>query len=561
MKKTSVIMTACQQGDWVRRTVPLIQESMKNEPHEILVVDDQCTDGSCHDLPSDVVVLRTNQRLGVSGSRRFAVKQSEGDVLLFTDPHCEYSPTALASLANSARHKTAIIQPSSISTPKCRTRFGGQFATCDRGLRVKRAYGRPSYYPVLYGTVYAVRRRVYDDIGGWPELPGVWGYSEQALSLAAWFAGVPILVDSDHRCLHWHYHGVTKFRKGISTDELHTMISGNQSSSFSYSCGRSDQAKNAHFVHGLFFPETYERIWKPILVSRFSDRESYTADLEKRSFRKQRAAMERRRVRTEAQFFKEVLGLDVDGNEVDKSYVKQQAWCSKPRTYRGVEPRVRGTLGWFVRNIPGCLRDRTVLDCGTRDGFAVEHVVKEYGARDAMGIELVEATALHASGKLGRHVVQGDMMNIMQSDNSWDVVTSIHSLEHVPDAKRAIDEMVRVCAPHGWVLIAIPQEQEHKDSGAHNVYFPQPQDLIDLVISNPDVDPKTIKCKRSPLSNKRTNIIYCYSCAVDLGYSRAQREMSHEYSEQPCTRCGNNRPCRTFKGDIEIRLAVRKVLR
>lgn len=558
MKKlTSIIMTACQQGDWVRRTVPLVRQSMGSEPHEIIVVDDQCTDGSCHDLPRDVLVLRTDQRKGVSASRRFAVDNSEGDVLLFTDPHCEYTDDSLGALANAARHKCAIVQPTSRSAPRGRIRFGGQFATCDRGLRVKRAYGRPAPYPVLYGTVYAVRRRLYDDVGGWPELPGCWGYSEQALSLAAWFAGVPILVETTARCLHWHYHGLTKFEAGISSDDLHRLIGENQSSSFSYACGRSDQAKNAHFVHGLFFPQTYERIWRPMLDSRFGNKDDYRKENESRSFRRQRSKIEHRRVRTEQQFFSEVLGLNIDGSQADPKYIRQQQKCSKPRTYRGVQPRVQNAINWFIRNIPGCIRDRTVLDCGTRDGFAVEYVKEQGGALDAMGIELIEETALYASGNLGRHVVQGDMMNLMQSDDSWNVVMSIHSLEHVPDARRAIDEMVRVCAPTGWVLIVVPQEQ-NKPKGSHNVYFPSPESLVEMVVANQDVDPNSVKVKRSPLSNKRTNIVYCYSCAVDLGYTRAQREIQHEYEEGKCTRCERNTMVRTFKGDIEIRLAVRK---
>lgn len=97
------------------------------------------------------------------------------------------------------------MQPKTFPNPNSRPRFGGKLVLSERGLRVARAYRQPADVPALIGTVYAMQRSVYQRLGGWPKLPGIWGYSEQALTLASWFQGVPIQVDTKFTCVHVEY--------------------------------------------------------------------------------------------------------------------------------------------------------------------------------------------------------------------------------------------------------------------------------------------------------------------------------------------------------------------
>lgn len=50
-------------------------------------------------------------------------------------------------------------------------------------------------------------------------------------------------------------------------------------------------------------------------------------------------------------------------------------------------------------------------------------------------------------------VKHGDALNLDFSDNSFDWVTSFHVMTVVPDPRRMMDEMVRVCKPGGSVVL------------------------------------------------------------------------------------------------------------
>jgi glycosyltransferase involved in cell wall biosynthesis len=293
----SVVTCALNQADWVRKTVPKIKASLGDTPYEIIVVNDQTEDDCCERLDEDVRIIKTPTRFGVSKSRRLGVSYASGDTLLFTDPHCDYPGTALQDLVGLARSREIICLPKTRTLPiSRRTRFGGRLGFCDRGLKITHSYGATSKYPALLGSIYCVQRRVYDILGGWPELPGVWGYSEQALSLMAWFAGVDIVVDERHVCNHEHYHPHNRF---------------------SYSVTLSDQANNGHWIFAGFFPETYEEFWAPILKKRFPRKERYWSSLTRtdkdrkgRTFKlidRFRSEIKARAIRTEKDFFTLVL--------------------------------------------------------------------------------------------------------------------------------------------------------------------------------------------------------------------------------------------------------------
>ena len=62
----SMIMPSCNQGEELHRTIESAKKAMGRLEHEIIVVDDQSSDGSIHGLPYDVTVIRTEHREGVS---------------------------------------------------------------------------------------------------------------------------------------------------------------------------------------------------------------------------------------------------------------------------------------------------------------------------------------------------------------------------------------------------------------------------------------------------------------------------------------------------------------
>jgi len=114
---------------------------------------------------------------------------------------------------------------------------------------------------------------------------------------------------------------------------------------------------------------------------------------------------------------------------------------------------------WYhlVREYLGPVADLSVLEvaCG-RGGFVRE--LANSGAR-VTGCDFSSA-ALHATrSKLGANaaaLVQGDAQNLPFADNSFDVVVSCETIEHLPRVQDALAEMRRVARPGGKLFLTSP---------------------------------------------------------------------------------------------------------
>ena len=60
--------------------------------------------------------------------------------------------------------------------------------------------------------------------------------------------------------------------------------------------------------------------------------------------------------------------------------------------------------------------------------------------------------------------VKADICNLPFSDNSYDVILCNHVLEHIPDDKKAMEELYRILKPGGWGIFQIPQDLTRKET-------------------------------------------------------------------------------------------------
>lgn len=102
-----------------------------------------------------------------------------------------------------------------------------------------------------------------------------------------------------------------------------------------------------------------------------------------------------------------------------------------------------------------------VLDCGVGSGslsIALDSVLTDpvtFHGIDTSAKMLVQARSkMHAAG-LRTHLKQADVLSLPYDDQSFDVVMAAHVLEHLPDPKRAIKEMIRVLKPGGAVFVCV----------------------------------------------------------------------------------------------------------
>jgi len=101
----------------------------------------------------------------------------------------------------------------------------------------------------------------------------------------------------------------------------------------------------------------------------------------------------------------------------------------------------------------------TVLDVGCGIGGSSRHIARKYEA-SATGITLSPVQAARAQqlsdaqGFEGRLQFQvADALAMPFADDSFDLVWSMESGEHMPDKQQFVHELTRVCAPGGRVLV------------------------------------------------------------------------------------------------------------
>ncbi len=117
------------------------------------------------------------------------------------------------------------------------------------------------------------------------------------------------------------------------------------------------------------------------------------------------------------------------------------------------EPEHYARYHWAAAMASG----RRALDAGCGTGFGAEMLARA-GAEQVDAFDISLEAVEHARRRAGRLVdfVEGDLLRIPFPAGHADLVTCFEALEHVPDPQRALDELKRVLAPGGVLLVSTP---------------------------------------------------------------------------------------------------------
>ena len=123
-------------------------------------------------------------------------------------------------------------------------------------------------------------------------------------------------------------------------------------------------------------------------------------------------------------------------------------------------PRIAATIR--ALDIPAGAK---VLEVGVGTGMALSVYPRHC---QVTGVDLAPDMLEHAQERIDRNgwrhvqVMEGDAMDLKLPDNSFDYVTAFHVVSVVPDARRMMAEVQRVCKPNGTIVVINHFRSDHR---------------------------------------------------------------------------------------------------
>ena len=77
-------------------------------------------------------------------------------------------------------------------------------------------------------------------------------------------------------------------------------------------------------------------------------------------------------------------------------------------------------------------------------------------------------------------MVAADIRELPFEDDSFDLVVSWETIEHVEEGERVLAEFRRVLRPEGVLLVSSPNPEVYPEGNEHHVHEYRPQELADL---------------------------------------------------------------------------------
>lgn len=144
-----------------------------------------------------------------------------------------------------------------------------------------------------------------------------------------------------------------------------------------------------------------------------------------------------------------------------------RALCTVPTgntfdKYGSKNPFVRRLIAGFDAAVGELLRaaaPASILDVGCGEGVLTHEWSRRLPSTRVVGLDLPDPRLrVQWNGRRAPNLefMPGTAESLPFSENEFDLVASIESLEHVPDPTRALDQMARIARRH--LLVSVPRE-------------------------------------------------------------------------------------------------------
>ncbi len=200
MIHASVIIISKNEADNLKMTVDSLLETRNNCSMEIIVVDDGSKDNSSDFLltpayASQVTLIKT-PGLGTSNARNLGASYAVAPVLFFCDSHVVVPDYWLDRMLSAMDLLHADILSPAVASLYQPEAIGYGLAMDDEGniYWLSSKPTEPCMIPFACSCFMAIRKQVFDTLGGFDRNYVIYGSEDAELSLRAWLFGYQIIM-------------------------------------------------------------------------------------------------------------------------------------------------------------------------------------------------------------------------------------------------------------------------------------------------------------------------------------------------------------------------------
>ena len=144
-------------------------------------------------------------------------------------------------------------------------------------------------------------------------------------------------------------------------------------------------------------------------------------------------------------------------------------------------PRIQPILG-FIHNIMAAGKCKSLLDVGSGRGVFLFPLLRDFPELEVQSIDILphRVEFLHCLTIGGVSNLKASLIDICQADyddDSFDIVTLLEVLEHIPDARKALLNAVRIA--HNYVVVSVPSKPDDNPEHIHLFSIDDMQTLLE----------------------------------------------------------------------------------
>lgn len=165
-----------------------------------------------------------------------------------------------------------------------------------------------------------------------------------------------------------------------------------------------------------------------------------------------------------------------------------------PLTGERTAPGIWHENYWFARHeaayrwiVDGVGPDGRVLDAGCGEGYGAD-LLSAGGARQVFGLDYESTTLRHAAKAYPQvNLVQGNLVQTGFADGSFELVTSLQTIEHLWEQPRFVTECARILAPQGTLILTTPNRLTFPPGNWYHTKELTADELVELVAAELEV--------------------------------------------------------------------------